>query len=125
MGVRFVFSGRSINQHALSHYKKKPPCEDCKGKQQAGKYPPRDNMVRYVDKASSVLEDDIDACRIDPVTLILFDDLLIEVLDRCAGHNVILDTRQRVAAGASGHLLGGSDVHSGCPNGQRFPCPRR
>jgi hypothetical protein len=29
-----------INQHALSHYKKKPPCDDCKGKQQAGKYPP-------------------------------------------------------------------------------------
>ena len=53
-----------INRHALSHYKKKPPCDDCKGKKQAGKYPPRDNMVRYVDKASSVLEDDIDACRI-------------------------------------------------------------
>lgn len=53
-----------IANHAVSHYKKQPPCEDCKGKKQADKLPPRDNMVRYVDKASALLEQDINCCRI-------------------------------------------------------------
>lgn len=53
-----------IANHAVSHYKKDPPCEDCKGKKQAGKLPPRDNMVRYVDKASDLLEQDINSCRV-------------------------------------------------------------
>jgi hypothetical protein len=52
-----------INQNANSHYKKTPPCTDCKpdGKK---KLPPRDNTVRFVDQASAVLWQDIAAARI-------------------------------------------------------------
>ncbi|NMG36499.1 hypothetical protein GRF61_18785 [Azoarcus sp. TTM-91] len=53
-----------IENHAISHYTKKPACTDCEGKQEAGKLPPRNNMVRYVDKASDLLEQDINCCRI-------------------------------------------------------------
>lgn len=53
-----------INDNALSHYAGKKPCEDCDAGSKAGKYPPRGNTVRYVDKASEFIEQDIDCCRI-------------------------------------------------------------
>jgi hypothetical protein len=53
-----------IVNNAISHYVGPPPCADCKGKQQAQKCPPRDNSVRYVDRASSLIEKDIDTCLI-------------------------------------------------------------
>lgn len=55
---------KKIKNNAVSHYKGEPPCDDCKGKKQADKYPPRENTVRYVDKASSCIEKDINKCRI-------------------------------------------------------------
>lgn len=53
-----------IKNHAVSHYVTKPKCTDCSGKKNANKYPPRENTVRYVDKASSLLDGDISACRV-------------------------------------------------------------
>lgn len=53
-----------IKNNAVSHFNKKPACVDCSGKSQAGKVPPRDNTVRFVDKASEMLERDIRLCRI-------------------------------------------------------------
>lgn len=52
-----------IDNNAVSHYSEPNPCEDCKGKND-GKQPPRNNTVRYVDKASELIEKDIDCCRI-------------------------------------------------------------
>src|SRR5690606_20907067 len=43
---------KKIKNNAVSHYAGDPCCKDCKGKKQANKYPPRENIVRYVDKAS-------------------------------------------------------------------------
>jgi A nuclease family of the HNH/ENDO VII superfamily with conserved AHH len=54
----------AIKNHAVSHYAGANPCADCKGNKKANKYPPTENTVRYVDKASSLLEKDINACRI-------------------------------------------------------------
>jgi len=48
-----------VKDHSVSHYAGKPPCEDCKGKKQHGKYPPRENTVAHVDKVSELLEKDI------------------------------------------------------------------
>jgi len=54
----------AINNHAISHYAGEHACGDCKSKKQANKFPPRENTVCYVDKASSLLDKDITACRI-------------------------------------------------------------
>lgn len=53
-----------INVHSNSHYKRTPACADCAGNSKAGKVPPRANTVRFVDKASEVLWQDITASRI-------------------------------------------------------------
>lgn len=53
-----------INNNAQSHYKGPRACEDCKGKKQANKCPPRNNTVTYVDKASRLINKDIDSCKI-------------------------------------------------------------
>ncbi len=53
-----------INNHAISHYAGPGACKDCNNKKFSNKYPPTENTVRYVDKASSLLEKDITACRI-------------------------------------------------------------
>lgn len=53
-----------IRNNAASHYKGPKACEDCKSKKQANKCPPRDNTVRYVDKASKLIEKDINKSRI-------------------------------------------------------------
>ncbi|MCH9687513.1 MAG: AHH domain-containing protein [Deltaproteobacteria bacterium] len=47
-----------IHLSSVSHYAD-PACDDCKGKQQDGKYPARRNVVRFVDRASGLLEVDI------------------------------------------------------------------
>lgn len=54
----------AIQNHAISHYAGSNACKDCKGNKNANKFPPTENTVRYVDKASSLLEKDINACRI-------------------------------------------------------------
>lgn len=54
----------AINNHASSHYADPLPCPDCEGKKQGGKYPPRRNIVNYIDGASTYLEIDINLCRI-------------------------------------------------------------
>jgi hypothetical protein len=51
-----------IRNNAITHIKGPPPCEDCKSKQDAKKFPPRDNTVKYVDRASGLLEGDINNC---------------------------------------------------------------
>ena len=48
-----------IDNNGISHYVGVNACEDCK--ERNGKYPPRDNSVRYVDKASEFIEADIKA----------------------------------------------------------------
>lgn len=53
-----------IHKTARDHYAAEPPCEDCKSKSQAGKFPPRRNAVRAMDQASLNLELDINAGRI-------------------------------------------------------------
>lgn len=53
-----------IRNNATSHYAGTPECSDCGEKKQSGKYPPRKNTVKYVDKASELIEEDIDCCRI-------------------------------------------------------------
>ena len=53
-----------INENAMSHFAGVCKCQDCSGKEQAGKYPPRDNTVRYVDKASELIKGDINGLRI-------------------------------------------------------------
>jgi len=55
---------KKIKDNATSHYAGKRKCEDCIGKAQKNKYPPRENTVRYVDKASELIEKDINTCRI-------------------------------------------------------------
>ncbi len=55
---------KKIKNNAVSHYAGKRPCDDCKGKENADKYPPRSNTVRYVDKASECIEQDINTCKI-------------------------------------------------------------
>lgn len=54
----------AINNHALSHFAAPAQCADCEGKKQNGKYPPRRNIVRYLDRASTYLEVDINLMRI-------------------------------------------------------------
>jgi hypothetical protein len=51
-----------IQNNGASHFAKPNPCQDCK--ENINKYPPRNNTVRYVDRASSLIEKDIDNCRI-------------------------------------------------------------
>lgn len=53
-----------IRNKAATHAEGPPECEDCMGKQNKGLDPPRDNTVRYVDRASALLEDDINKCEI-------------------------------------------------------------
>ena len=53
-----------IEENALSHYAGEHPCRDCNGKAEAGKYPPRANIVLFVDKASDCIKADIQECRI-------------------------------------------------------------
>lgn len=53
-----------IDDHCISHYAGKPPCKDCSAKKEKGKYPPRDNTVRHVDRASRLLLGDLEAGRI-------------------------------------------------------------
>jgi len=53
-----------IRSNSVSHYAGNPKCDDCDGEKQSGKYPPRNNTVRHVDKASSCIEKDIIECRI-------------------------------------------------------------
>ena len=55
---------KKIKNSAVSHYAGVRPCSDCKSKQQANKYPPRENIVRYIDKASYCIELDINKSRI-------------------------------------------------------------
>jgi hypothetical protein len=53
-----------IRNHAVSHYVGPPACTDCSSKKDAKKYPPRDNTVRHLDRASGLIEKDIDECLI-------------------------------------------------------------
>jgi hypothetical protein len=53
-----------IDDNALSHYAGVFECDDCKSKEQSGKFPPRANIIRYMDKASSLIKTDINKCRI-------------------------------------------------------------
>ena len=53
-----------IDNNAMSHYAGVCKCQDCSGKEQAGKCPPRENTVRYVDRASRLIEGDINSLRI-------------------------------------------------------------
>jgi hypothetical protein len=53
-----------INNHSKSHYAGPNKCSTCSGKKQSGKYPPRENTVRYVDRASRYISMDIKKCRI-------------------------------------------------------------
>lgn len=55
---------KKIKNNAVSHYAGKNACNDCKSKKFNDKFPPRDNLVRYVDKASELVEKDINQCRI-------------------------------------------------------------
>ena len=48
----------AIDNHAVSHYADAHKCKDCNSKKFANKYPPRENTVQYVDKASSLLDKD-------------------------------------------------------------------
>jgi hypothetical protein len=52
------------HENAISHFAGAFKCEDCSSKKQKGKYPPRENTVRYFDKASELIEIDINKCRI-------------------------------------------------------------
>jgi hypothetical protein len=53
-----------IRNNAVSHAKGPPPCDDCSSKKDGKLLPPRDNTVRYVDRASALIEGDIDNCLI-------------------------------------------------------------
>jgi hypothetical protein len=54
-----------IRVKAGTHAQGPPECQDCISKQDDGGLdPPRDNTVRYVDRASRLLEDDINKCEI-------------------------------------------------------------
>lgn len=53
-----------IKENAVSHFAGVFKCEDCSSKKQKGKYPPRVNTIRYFDKASELIEIDINKCRI-------------------------------------------------------------
>ncbi len=55
---------KAITNNSVGHYTKKPPCEDCKNKEQAGKVAPRRNVVGFVHKASERLEVDINTGKI-------------------------------------------------------------
>lgn len=50
---------KEVIRDASGHYKKDPPCPDCKDKKQAGKVAPRRNVVRMVHGVSQKLEIDI------------------------------------------------------------------
>jgi hypothetical protein len=53
-----------IKENAVSHFAGPFECKDCSSKKQKGKYPPRANTIRYFDKASELIEKDINKCRI-------------------------------------------------------------
>jgi hypothetical protein len=53
-----------IKDNALSHLEMEPPCADCSGNSESGKVPPRENTVRFADKASKILWQDIKQSRI-------------------------------------------------------------
>jgi len=53
-----------INGNSMDHYSAQPPCKDCKDKEEAKKKAPRRNVVRFMDKASTLLEGDINAGKI-------------------------------------------------------------
>lgn len=53
-----------VENNAVSHYRKKPKCEDCKDNSNNGEVPPRANTVRFVDRVSDLLWDDIRESRI-------------------------------------------------------------
>lgn len=53
-----------IHGNCHFHHSKEPPCKDCQGKTEAGKLPPRRNVVRFMDRASTCLEVDINTGRI-------------------------------------------------------------
>jgi hypothetical protein len=53
-----------IKKISASHFAGSTACGDCKSKKQANKFPPRENVVRYVDKASSLVDKDINECLI-------------------------------------------------------------
>jgi hypothetical protein len=54
-----------IRNKVATHAEGPPECEDCISNQSdKGLDPPRDNTVRYVDRASGLLEDDINKCEI-------------------------------------------------------------
>ena len=55
---------KKIKNNAVSHYAGDRSCEDCKSNKYNNKYPPRENTVKYVDKASELIEKDIDKCKI-------------------------------------------------------------
>lgn len=55
---------KKIKNNTISHYSGNRPCQDCNSKKYAGKYPPRANIVRQIDKASSCIENDINNCKI-------------------------------------------------------------
>lgn len=50
---------QKIDNHGMSHYAGRTACKDCKDKKHANKFPPRENTVRYLDKASELLNKDI------------------------------------------------------------------
>ena len=53
-----------VQINGRSHYAGKNSCKDCKSKKLNGKYPPRENSVRYIDKVSVLIEKDIKGCKI-------------------------------------------------------------
>jgi hypothetical protein len=53
-----------IKDNGRSHYAGVFECKDCSSKEQSGKFPPRANIIRYMDKASRLIKKDINKCRI-------------------------------------------------------------
>lgn len=53
-----------IRNNGTSHYVGTRKCEICTEKKQTNKYPARENTVRFVDRASSLIEKDINKCKI-------------------------------------------------------------
>jgi hypothetical protein len=51
-----------IDEKGSSHFAQPKPCGDCTSNK--GKYPPRDNTVSFVDRASTLIEKDINLCLI-------------------------------------------------------------
>ncbi len=71
MAIELVLTGPRVDQYldkiennALSHFAGAFKCDDCSSKKTNDLYPPRTNSIRYFDKASSLIEKDINKCRI-------------------------------------------------------------